>query len=543
MAASSAPDASLRFTLTDPGDLPGLLDGLSARLDLEADGDVSVRRTLLDTFDWRIWNGGGLLEAIPATTSRGRARPLAPATLVWRSRTDGEPIATFPGDPAPRFAWDLPESAERDRLAKVIEMRALEPLVSVRGTRTVRRLLDDERKTVARLVVERLRVEGGPALPVLVEVQPLRGYDADARRLTKVLAKQVTLTPGGPETAEAALRAVGLQPGAYSSKLKLALDTGADAAHAWGAVLHALLHTLQENEAGTRDDRDSEFLHDYRVAVRRTRSVLAQGRGVLDPVPLARFREGFAWLGTATSPTRDLDVWLLTLPELADGLDEGLRHELEPLRALLVRHQRTAQRRLVRELDTARYAELLAEYRRWLEDPAGDAEVTPDARRAAPAVAGQRIAKAYRRVVRDGRTIDDASPPEALHELRKDAKRLRYALECFGSLFPAEQVQPLVKSLKSLQDCLGEFQDCEVQATSLRGYADELAGKGAGAGPLLAMGALVEQLAERQHAARGAFHDRFVHFDTPANGTLVKRTFAAAADRPAAAATDPGASA
>jgi CHAD domain-containing protein len=533
MAASPAPDESLRFTLADPADLPGLLDGLTARLRLEADPDVAVRRTLLDTFDWRIWSAGGLLELTPAVPSRSRTRPGTPASLVWRSRTDGDVVATFPGDPVPRFVWDLPPGPDVDRLTKVVEMRALEPLVAVRGTRTVRRLLDDERKTVARLVVERLRVEGGAPLPVLVEVQPVRGYERDARRVAKVLAGQVTLTPGGPETAEAALRLAGHTPGDYASKLKLRLDHDADAVRTWSEVLRTLLHAMEVNEAGTIEDRDSEFLHDYRVAVRRTRSVLSQGRDVLDPAPLARFRDGFKWLGTATSPTRDLDVWLLTLPELATGLDESLRGELEPLRALLARHQRTAQRRLVRDLATDRYATLLADYRAWLDDPGGDAQATPDARRAAPAVAGQRIAKAYRRVVRDGRRIDDASPPESLHELRKDAKRLRYALECFGSLFPAEQVQPLVRDLKSLQDCLGEFQDCEVQATSLRGYADELAAKGAGAGPLLAMGALVEQLAERQHAARSAFHDRFARFDTPANGTLVKRTFAAAPDRPA----------
>ena len=40
------------------------------------------------------------------------------------------------------------------------------------------------------------------------------------------------------------------------------------------------LQTLRINEDGVRKDLDSEFLHDFRVAVRRTRSALSQIKGV-----------------------------------------------------------------------------------------------------------------------------------------------------------------------------------------------------------------------------------------------------------------------
>ena len=63
-----------------------------------------------------------------------------------------------------------------------------------------------------------------------------------------------------------------------------------------------------------------------------------------------------------------------------------------------------------------------------------------------------------------GAAIDDASPPEALHDLRKKGKELRYLLEFFAGLYPAEVVKPMVKTLKALQDTLGRFQDREVQA-------------------------------------------------------------------------------
>lgn len=46
----------------------------------------------------------------------------------------------------------------------------------------------------------------------------------------------------------------------------------------------------------------------------------------------------------------------------------------------------------------------------------------------------KRIDKANKKVLRDGRSITSDSAPERLHDLRKDAKRLRYLLECFGQL-------------------------------------------------------------------------------------------------------------
>ena len=520
-----------RFLADDGHDLEPLLAGLTDRLHLVADPPVHTARTLYDTFDWRLWGKGSVLERRRPAGRTSRSAPSLPADalgVVWRS-LDGEVLGRLDIDDVPTFAWDLPPGPVTDRLADLIEMRALQPLVTIESTTSIFRLLDDEEKTVCRLVVERARV-GRAHLPVTVDVITMRGYERPAASLAEVLTAQVLLRPGNEDHAVHALRATGHTPGDYASKLRLSLDPRQTAADTFTAVLRTLLDAVEANKAGTRADTDSEFLHDYRVAVRRTRAVLGQARGVLPPAPLARFREDFAWLGGVTSPTRDLDVWLLTVPELVAMVAEPLRGDLEPLRVLLAEHQRTEHRTLVRALDTERERTLHRDYAAWLADPGlGSADLdpadVPDAHRPAPEVAGARITKAFKRVVRDGRAIAPSTPAEALHELRKDAKKLRYALECFGSLFDTAEVAPLVKDLKSLQDVLGEFQDCEVQAGSLRGYADELSHRDVGAGPLLALGAVVEQLAERQELSRVAFHERFDAFDTHANRHRVKTVF------------------
>jgi len=146
-------------------------------------------------------------------------------------------------------------------------------------------------------------------------------------------------------------------------------------------------------------------------------------------------------------------------------------------------------------------------------------------RRPIAEVAGRRIRTVYGRMVTDGRVIDEDSPAEQLHDLRKRGKELRYLLELFGGLWPASVVKPMVKSLKGLQDVLGTHQDREVQADSLRSLADDLAGMPGGPDALLALGVLVDLLGGEQRSARAGFAERFAAFAAPGQRKLVKATF------------------
>ena len=129
-------------------------------------------------------------------------------------------------------------------------------------------------------------------------------------------------------------------------------------------------------------------------------------------------------------------------------------------------------------------------------------------------------------MVRMGSAIDADSPPEEYHELRKKGKELRYLLELFGApLYPAEVVKPLVKALKGLQDVLGRHQDREVQAATLRSLQDEVARAPGGVAALVAVGALIQRLAEDEQAARAQFERAFRPVRRPRSAPLVKETF------------------
>lgn len=473
---------------------------------------MAVRRLLCDTFDGRLYRRGEVLEfgeqgGVPE--------------LVWR-RLGGEVLRRLAA-PAPGFAWDLPPGPFRRKLEEVAEVRALLPLVRVATRREALEVLDGRRKVVCRVFAEEHRAGAPEArnaglLPLAprVRVEPVRGYARAARLVGEALSRVPGLEPGARDLLEEALAALGRGPPAYSSKVGVALEPDLTAAEALRRVLLRLLEILEANQEGTRAQLDSEFLHDFRVAVRRTRSALGQAKAVLPPAALERFRAGFAWLGQITGPARDLDVHLLEFPAYQAALPAASRPHLEPLRAFLAARRRVEQRRLARALGSRRYEDLLRDWRAFLaagsEPWVGDPDLA-QAGRPVREVAARRLHKALGRTLREGRAIGDASPPEEFHELRKKCKKLRYLLEFFESLFPAAETGALIRALKGLQDNLGRYQDVHVQSAALAGFSREMEAAGsAAAGTHVALGMLLAQLGAREAALRREFAGRFAAF-------------------------------
>ncbi len=462
-------------------------------------------RVVLDTFDSRLHRRGQVLEAVSGPSGE---------RLVWRG-PGGEPLGSLPA-PAPRFAWDLPPGPFRKRLEAVTGIRALLPVVRLETRAERFAVVDDNGKTVCRVDWEdhaAAAPDGGAPVPLSprLRVTPVRGYAKPFARVLARLRELGGLAGDGTDEVGEALAALDIRPGAYSSKVRVALERGMTADAAVRRVLLHLVGAMEANVPGTRGAWDTEFLHDFRVAVRRTRAALAQLKGVLPADGVARYRPEFAWLGQVTGPARDLDVYRLGLPGFQAALPPDLRDALGPFDRLLARKQAAAHREVARALGSRRFRRLVAGWRAFLEAPA---EPGPDAPRAGTAVedlARRRIAKAHRRVLREGAAIGPDSPADAFHELRKSCKKLRYLLEFFQGLFDPEGVGRLVKELKGLQDNLGAFQDLEVQAAALIGFAGELGGDDP-ARTHLALGVLVEHLRRRQIEVRDAFGRRFDRF-------------------------------
>jgi CHAD domain-containing protein len=296
-----------------------------------------------------------------------------------------------------------------------------------------------------------------------------------------------------------------------AAKVEVAIgyEQRADAAAA--AVLRRLLGVVRDNLAGALVGADVEYLHQLRIAVRRSRTVQRQFNGVFPGLDLPGLRADFRWLQRATGDARDLDVYVEDFDELRALVPAGERGDLEPLRLVLAHRQLAARAGLAGALGSPRFEALAADWEQLLESlvelPLDD---RPTARRSIGSLTGERVVAVYERIMSMGAAIDDSSPAESYHELRKKGKELRYLLELFGArVFPSEAVNPFVRSLKGLQEVLGRHQDREVQTAMVRSLATEVAGLPGGPQACLAMGTLLDRLAADERAARAEFGERF----------------------------------
>jgi CHAD domain-containing protein len=511
---------SYAFALPDGVDPPALVSFLAERFDIAADSTASLAFTVLDTADRR-------LRAAGADVALQRDR--GGASLVLREQAGA---AALTADAGRRKRWlvdDLPAGPLRERLAPVIEMRALLPLARVQVDVESLRVRNTDLKTVVRLRLAThaaLDTDGDPApLAPRLEVTGVLGYPRPLARVVAVLSTEAGLVDAPASLADEAIAASGGDAQGIRTKVRVPLRPDQRTDKAAVAVLRDLAGMVEANLPGTLADLDTEFLHDLRVAVRRSRSVLRELADAFPAEPLARQRDALKWIQAITGPTRDLDVQLLDWGHLLSGVPADRHAALTPVRVLLGRHRAAALRTLKRELRGAAYRDAWGSYRQFLSGKLGPARDRPDARRPIVEVAGGRIRKVHKRMIAMGTAIDAASPPDDLHELRKRGKELRYLLELFGGLWPAEVVKPMVRTLKGLQDVLGVHQDREVQADHLRQLADELATQVGGPEALLVLGVLVDQLDAEQHAARAQFAERFAAFASDDQRKLVTRTF------------------
>jgi CHAD domain-containing protein len=505
------------FTVSIAAEVSDFENTLSNLCSYTTKNVVGQTVSFYDTFDWKLYDLG-------LVASRS-GNELALVPLAGDSG-----IYCDVGEHWPVYAWDLPEGALHRRLSPILKARAMLALADVYVEETTYRILNDDAKTVAWAVHAAVRAGcdvGSQLLSTYVSVRPLRGYEGHAHRLARQLAPDGTVCSLTEAIYLDALDAAGRSPNDYSAKLDVNLDPTQRADDATKVVLRRLLQTLRANEAGIRADIDIEFLHDYRVAIRRTRSALSQVRGVFPAETSDRFKQDFRTLGRRTNQLRDLDVYLLAEPGYRAMLPAAIQPDIKPLFDLLRSQRETALATVIEGLDTPDYATILSGWADFLDQPGHNDPSAPNAGMPIIELARNRIYKRYRRIVKDGGYILDHTEDELLHALRLECKNLRYLLEFFASLFPTKQAYRLIKQLKHLQDNLGDFTDLTVQQASLLAMAYQLPDNAPSTrGALIATGALVETLARQQRMVKANFAETFTHFAAPANQRAYRKLFA-----------------
>lgn len=286
------------------------------------------------------------------------------------------------------------------------------------------------------------------------------------------------------KAARGARLALGAQPEvakAQARRVAAGIEAGMSASAALRRVLANGLDVLLANASGLAESDEPEFVHQARVALRRTRSaVRLLGRDADLPEALI---EEMHWIAGALGPARDADVLHAdTLPPLLAQLPAALRADAAALQLTARTRQRAARGAARAAIRSARFAVFALRLMQWCATPPRGRGATLSQ------LASRRLARAHRKLIEAGAFFCAFAPAER-HRVRILAKRLRYALDLFACALPGRATSDYVEALSALQDRLGALNDAAVAAERLP--------------QLTSATALLEAIGAALHAAQG----------------------------------------
>lgn len=491
------------FSLPHQIGVDTLLKGVSKSFIVEQSAHEVSQRCYYDTFDWRLHRSNMVF--------------FSSGTALHLERFNGKKVAVAKGRRRAKFFWwDLETGELSDRLKPCIEMRALCPIVGIQTETTQFRIMNNDRKTVVRLVVRNDQLKKSDSeLPEQVFVYEVRGYEGEFEAVVEQCRRKGCQEVKKRKLLEGVLKLSGLTPRDYGDKFRVDLEEQMSVGAAVSKICLSLVDDMRTNHPGVIADIDSEFLHDFRIAVRRTRSLLSLMKKILPPEQCKYFQAEFRWLGSVTGPLRDIDVYLLEKDDYLDLLPVSLRGGMSTFFERLEARRAGELKDLQSHLGSERYDKLLTEWCRFLSD--SDSELFKGPREQSSRVyADSTIVKRFRSFIRTGDKISDESADEELHQLRIRGKKFRYLLEFFKSFYHEEQMITFLKYMKKLQDNLGVFNDLSVQQDILGRELDGLRAKNLQTIRFAAaLGGLIAVLADKHQTVRGEFEATYADFTRP----------------------------
>lgn len=467
-----------------------------------------------DTFDLRLYKGGYI-----SLVRNGR--------FSLFSREDGAEQCgmSVESEKPPRFRDYYPRGKLREILSDLIDVRALMALVAVHETKERREVQNERGKTIAHMTVIRRRLvsNGGTEKDIdpVIALTPLRGFEEETKELAASFRQsmaQVTHDDLFRELISHAEYVEDVARGGYPPFIEPTWSS----CHAVKVILENLLNTSKEQEQGIIGDIDTEFLHDFRVSIRRGRVAVGQCRDIFIPEKYETLREALKTVHSATGPLRDIDVMLMDEPYyhslVPEQLSEGLNLFFTYIRTL----REEEHMKLVEFIGSEDYAERIAFASVFCTSPVQETckpETVPIIRTAA-AVIIRRFKKLRKRI---DKLLNGT---ETIHEVRIDCKKLRYLLEFFSQLFPGRKVKRTIKNLKKFQNSLGDLHDIKVQQQILMESLDRMQhSEYASAEANAAIGGIVTVLSSKEKEMEGTLHTLLEEYRDSIKGKSMKQIF------------------
>ena len=362
--------------------------------------------------------------------------------------------------PAPDLLWPPGTPAPLTRQCGTLtgfEPALPQPLAAIAAFKGRRHCLSGDDGVTVGILEGHLR--GVTAIRPACRVELQGPPTALAARVIAIARTLRLHVPNVSLAAEASAAAQGTPPSLRSQSVPV-IQSGQPLTDTVAQILGGLLDTMLHWSVTAGAGDGPAPVHQMRVATRRLRSALSVFRGGAvwpeSDALGAALRDTAAQLGAA----RDWDVFLSGTgaqvtalfpddPRLAALMASSRRKRAAAYAALRLHLGSPAFRTLAAGLACA------AALRPWERcDPAQDDRLRAGTDSFAAAVLSRRL----RKVRRDGHGLRHLAIP-ALHDLRKDCKRLRYAAEFFHPMFPARPARRFVRHLATLQESLGLLND------------------------------------------------------------------------------------
>lgn len=478
---------------------------------------VSSLVTVWDSFEWQLWRHGLVLWS-----SHGMAY-LCERDGGWIGK---ELVRCQMPRNAPRFGPDFSDPSLAARLASLLGLRGLAPVGEAFFKRQMAELRNEREKKLCGL--ESLTIskdsQSKTLLASYARVLPLRSNRSAAEAAAKAL-----ITHGAEPTRDGPLEvlftASGNIPRVYTLRPIFGLDEAMPARLAVGKIVRAMLELAKENELRITGDVDTEFLHHYRICLRKIRSVLSLLKGVYPGEETLGIRKVLGKLANETNRLRDLDVYLVSRSKYTELLPKPLQDGLGAMFKDFESERAQEMRKMVERLKSPTHRQCLRQLETFFDtdtfhEPTTHAE-TPLGR-----LIFARIYKRYKRIRRTAHSLCPNADDGAVHQIRVECKKLRYLMEFFAEVIPTGSLQTKEKQLRKLQDKLGAFNDCSVQQASLMAYWEKKRSKSGALSELaLSLGGLISILHVHHKGHRKKALRALAEFCSGPTAGVFKKTF------------------
>lgn len=273
-----------------------------------------------------------------------------------------------------------------------------------------------------------------------------------------------------------------------SKKNKLTLDE----TFSLGQVAHQAIQKhfkkSTKYQEGVLADQDPEYLHQMRVGMRRLRTAIDVFAPAID-LPSAAQRSHITKIAKRLGQVRDLDVLQLWFQHYLTitRADEAESKQIQLVLARLSKRRQKKFTQLPKLFKSKEYRQFVTAYEKWLKTPQFQTVATMPVLDVVPdlllpllsqlflhpgwLVATETLeGRIYPVVGINMNSLDAVFATEgpALHDLRKQMKRVRYQTEFFIPFF-GKSYQTQTQSFRNLQELLGLFQDEAVLSDFLAG--------------------------------------------------------------------------